>query len=113
MSEHHHEHCECHHEHHHAQPESRIEEMLKKYNLELSDEAVKEAVKKIIAEKVHENDTPEVKKFLMGSVELTTLKTTDSETSVMAFTEKVNEFEEAYPGLPHVPPSASIRSSRR
>ena len=95
MSEHHHEHCECHHEHHHAQPESRIEEMLKKYNLELSDEAVKEAVKKIIAEKVHENDTPEVKKFLMGSVELTTLKTTDSETSVMAFTEKVNEFEEA------------------
>ena len=102
MSEHHHEHCECHHEHHHAQPESRIEEMLKKYNLELSDEAVKEAVKKIIAEKVHENDTPEVKKFLMGSVELTTLKTTDSETSVMAFTEKVNEFEEAYPDLPHV-----------
>jgi deoxyribose-phosphate aldolase len=80
----------------------RIEEALKKYNLEVNDEEVKEAVKKIIAEKVHENDTPEVKKFLMGSVELTTLKTTDSETSVMAFTEKVNQFEEAYPTLPHV-----------
>ena len=38
----------------------------------------------------------------MGSVELTTLKTTDSETSVMAFTEKVNQFDEAYPTLPHV-----------
>jgi deoxyribose-phosphate aldolase len=80
----------------------RIEEALKKYNLEVNDEEVKEAVKKLIAEKVHENDTPEVKKFLMGSVELTTLKTTDSETSVMAFTEKVNQFEEAYPTLPHV-----------
>ena len=91
-----------HHEHKHAQPESKIEEALKKYNLEVSDEQVQEAVKKIIAEKVHENDTPEVKKFLMGSVELTTLKTTDSETSVMAFTEKVNQFEEAYPNLPHV-----------
>ena len=90
------------HEHHHAQPVSRIEEALKKYNLDITDEEVKEAVKKIIAEKVHENDTPEVKKFLMGSVELTTLKTTDSETSVMAFTEKVNQFEEAYPTLPHV-----------
>ena len=80
----------------------RIEEALGKYNLDIADEDVKAAVKKIIAEKVHENDTPEVKQFLMGSVELTTLKTTDSETSVMAFTEKVNQFEEAYPTLPHV-----------
>jgi len=81
---------------------NKIEQVLNKYNLDITDEEVKEAVKKIIAEKVHENDTPEVKKFLMGSVELTTLKTTDSETSVMAFTEKVNQFEEAYPTLPHV-----------
>ena len=90
------------HEHRHAQPMSQIEEALKKYNLDITDEQVNEAVKKIIAEKVPENDTLEVKKFLMGSVELTTLKTTDSETSVMAFTEKVNQFDEAYPTLPHV-----------
>ena len=81
---------------------SRIEEALSKYNLDVSDEAVKEAVKKIITEKVHENDTLEVKKFLMGSVELTTLKTTDSDESVLAFTERVNKFEAAYPALPHV-----------
>ena len=90
------------HEHKHAQPMSQIEEALKKYNLDITDEQVNEAVKKIIAEKVPENDTLEVKKFLMGSVELTTLKTTDSDTSVMAFTEKVNQFDEAYPTLPHV-----------
>lgn len=100
MAEHQHDHE--HEHHHHAQPESRIEEALKKYRLDITDEEVKEAVKKIIAEKVHENDTVEVKKFLMGSVELTTLKTTDSDTSVMAFTEKVNQFEEQYPTLPHV-----------
>jgi deoxyribose-phosphate aldolase len=81
---------------------SRIEEALGKYNLNVSDEEVKEAVKKIIAEKVHENDNLEVKKFLMGSVELTTLKTTDSDESVLAFTERVNQFEAAYPTLPHV-----------
>ena len=96
------ENCECEHGHHHAQPMSQIEEALKKYNLDITDEEVSEAVKKIITEKVPENDTVEVKKFLMGSVELTTLKTTDSDTSVMAFTEKVNQFDEAFPTLPHV-----------
>ena len=91
-----------HHEHHHAQQESKIEQALSKYNLQVNDEEVREAVKKIIAEKVPQNDTPEVKKFLMGSIELTTLKTTDSDESVLAFTEKVNEFDTAYPDLPHV-----------
>lgn len=81
---------------------SKYEEALSKYNTKLDDAKVRETVKKIIAEKVLENDTPEVKKFLMGSVELTTLKTTDSDVSVMAFTERVNQFENAYPDLPHV-----------
>ena len=87
---------------HQNQLSSHIEEALKKYHLDITDEQVSEAVKKIIAEKVPQNDTVEVKKFLMGSVELTTLKTTDSDTSVMAFTEKVNKFDEEYPNLPHV-----------
>lgn len=65
--------------------QSKVEQALAKYQVETDDAAVREAVGKIIAEKVHENDTLEVKKFLMGSVELTTLKTTDSDTSVPAF----------------------------
>lgn len=81
---------------------NKYEAALAKYNCNLIDDDVKAAVKKIIAEKVPENDTLEVKKFLMGSVELTTLKTTDSEESVMAFTERVNKFDEQYPDLPHV-----------
>ena len=81
---------------------SKYEQALAKYNCNVSDEDVAAAVKRIIEEKVPENDTVEVKKFLMGSVELTTLKTTDSEESVLAFTEKVNKFDEAYPALPHV-----------
>lgn len=93
-------HAHCHN--HGNKPQSKYEEALGKYNTEISDDEVREAVKKIIAEKVHENDNIETKKFLMGSIELTTLKTTDSETSVMAFTEKVNQFDEAYGDLPHV-----------
>lgn len=92
----------CEHHHHDAPKQSKYEEALNKYNLDIDDAAVKEAVRTLIAEKVHENDTPEVKRFLMGSIELTTLKTTDSDTSVLAFTERVNEFDNQYPDLPHV-----------
>ena len=90
------------HTHHHEPETSKYEQALKKYDLNLSDEAVKEAVAKIIAEKVPENDTTEVKRFLMGSVELTSLSTTDSEESILRFTERVNAFEDTYPDLPHV-----------
>jgi deoxyribose-phosphate aldolase len=95
--------AEHHHEHHHEMPQkSRIEEALSKYNLEITDEEVKEAVKKIIAEKVPENDTAEVKRFMFGSIELTTLTTQDSAESVLQLVEKVNKFDSEYPQMPHV-----------
>ncbi len=81
---------------------SKYDQMLALYNTDLKDSDVAAKVAEIIEKKVPENDTLEVKKFLLGSVELTTLKTTDSEESVLAFTEKVNKFEDAYPTLPHV-----------
>ena len=81
---------------------NKVEDILKKYILEVDDAQVKAAVTKLIAEKVPENDTLDVKKFLFGSIELTTLKTTDSDESVMAFTERVNDFAAQYPALPHV-----------
>lgn len=82
--------------------QDKYQEVLSQYNIKLSDSDVAAKVAEIIEKKVPENDTLEVKKFLMGSVELTTLKTTDSDESVMKFTEKVNEFDNAYPDLPHV-----------
>jgi len=81
---------------------SKYEQMLELYKTDIKDSDVAAKVAEIIEKKVPENSTLEVKKFLIGSVELTTLKTTDSEESVLAFTEKVNKFEDAYPELPHV-----------
>lgn len=83
-------------------PKSKYDQALSKYNTILNDEEIRQTVQKIIMEKVPENDTPEVKKFLMGSVELTSLHTTDSEESILAMTERVNDFDSAYPELPHV-----------
>ena len=80
----------------------KYDQALKKYNTNLNDDEIRETVKKLIEEKVHTNDTPEVKKFLFGSIELTSLKCTDSDESIMAFTEKVNQFDTQYADLPHV-----------
>ncbi|MCR4921557.1 MAG: deoxyribose-phosphate aldolase [Bacteroidaceae bacterium] len=85
-----------------TEEKSKYEQALSLYDTKLNDEEIKAKVAHLIEKKVPENDTLEVKRFLMGSVELTTLKTTDSEESVLAFTEKVNQFEDAYPTLPHV-----------
>ena len=82
--------------------ESKVQQAFGKYNLELDDEQVKREVAALIANHRDENNTVEVKRFLLNSVELTTLKTDDSEDSVMRFVEKVNKFDDVYPELGHV-----------
>ena len=81
---------------------SRFEQAFSLYDLELDDEKVEKTVKNLLDKCLEENNTLEVKKFLLNSVELTTLKTTDSEDSVLKFVEKVNEFDDKYPELGHV-----------
>ncbi len=66
------------------------------------DAAVAAAVQKIVDEHFAENNTQEVYKFLFNSIDLTTLKGTDSQSSVACFTESVNDFEEEYGELPNV-----------
>ncbi len=67
-----------------------------------NDAQVKAAVEKILAEHLEENRRPEVLKQLLNSIDLTTLKSTDSQRSVADFTERVNAFENEYGELPNV-----------
>lgn len=80
----------------------KINEALEKYNLDLNDEQILAEVKTLLEKHLEENMTEEVKRFLMGSIELTTLKNTDCDRSVIEFTEKVNQFDSEFPTLPHV-----------
>lgn len=66
------------------------------------DSRVAEAVKEILDKHLEENRNEEVYKFLFNTIDLTTLKATDSPVSVSNFTEAVNRFEEEYPELPNV-----------
>ncbi len=79
----------------------RYQEVISRTKVTADDEAVKAAVAKIL-EKRDEYNTPEVHRFLLGSIDLTTLSTEDSERSVTAFTRRVNDFENEYPQYPHV-----------
>ena len=94
--------CGCGDHKHHAEEQSKYDFVINEYSNAMSDKEVEEKVKKLIETKVEENNTLEVKKFLFNCIDLTTLKCTDSEESVMAFTEKVNEFDDKHPDIKNV-----------
>ena len=82
--------------------DNKYEKILSQYNTNIDDEQVKSEVENLLKNHLQENNTKEVKMFLLNSVELTTLQTTDSEDSVLKFIEKVNKFDDVYPELGHV-----------
>ena len=79
---------------------NQYEQAFAKYDLTMSDEQVSAAVATLIAENRYKYDTQEVKERLLGTVELTTLTVTDSQESVMRFTENVNRWSNEHPDLP-------------
>lgn len=81
---------------------SKYDAALAKYNTQLDDAEVAAQVARIMTEKVPANDTLDVKKFLFNCIDLTTLKSEDSDESVMKFTQKVNQFDELHPDLKNV-----------
>lgn len=66
------------------------------------DDAVKKAVSEILDKNLKASMNKDVYRLCLSCIDLTTLATTDSPTSVSAFVERVNAFDEDYPELPHV-----------
>ena len=66
-----------------------------------NDAAVAEEVRKIV-EKASDYANAETYQFLFSSIDLTTLSTLDNVKSVTAFTERVNDFDDAYPQFKNV-----------
>ena len=90
-------------EHYHeTESTSKYNDALELYNTALKDNEVKEKTAQIINKYVAENNNEKVKKLLFNCIDLTTLKTEDSEESVLKFTERVNDFEDQYPDLKNV-----------
>ena len=83
-----------------APQESKYEQAFEKFDLSQTDEQVSAAVRQLVADNRDKYDNAEVLKQLLSTVELTTLKVTDSQESVLRFTENVNRFADEHPELP-------------
>ncbi len=83
-----------------ALQESKYEQAFEKFDLSQTDEQVSAAVRQLVANNRDKYDNAEVLKQLLSAVELTTLKVTDSQESVLRFTENVNRFADEHPELP-------------
>lgn len=83
-----------------APQESKYEQAFEKFDLSQTDEQVSAAVRQLVANNRDKYDNTEVLKQLLSTVELTTLKVTDSQESVLRFTENVNRFADEHPDLP-------------
>lgn len=86
----------------HLHQPSQYETALAKYTTDLKDEVIAHQTARLIEEHLAENNTREVKKFLYHCIDLTTLKCTDDERSVMALTQQVNDFVDQHPDLENV-----------
>lgn len=80
----------------------KYNETLKGYATELNDETVKLNVEKILRDNLEKNSRSEIYQLLFSCIDLTTLKTTDSNISVAAFTKRVNDFENEHPDMKNV-----------
>lgn len=80
----------------------KYREAVAKSQVTIDDAAVAADVEKIISEHAHENMNQDVYRFLLNTIDLTTLNPTDSPESVARFVERVNAFDEEHPELKNV-----------
>lgn len=79
----------------------RYQKTIDASTVSIDDAFVAQQVKKLL-EDVDEYKNPEVYRFILNSIDLTTLATEDSVSSVAKFTGRVNDFDNDYPQYGHV-----------
>ena len=82
---------------------TKFEELFSLYGCDfITDEQVKQEMELLLSAHFEENNTLEVYKRCFNSIDLTSLKETDTEEEIRSMVEKVNNFEENFPDIPNV-----------
>lgn len=82
---------------------TKFEELFSLYGCDsITDEQVKQEMEQLLSAHFEENNTTEVYKRCFNSIDLTSLKETDTEEEIRSMVEKVNNFEENFPDIPNV-----------
>lgn len=79
----------------------KYKELFKTYPFDLNNDQVKEKLSGILS-KTDKNKNKEVFKLCFSCIDLTALNVTDTEESIVAMAEKVNQFKSKYPEMPDV-----------
>ena len=79
----------------------KFSQAFSKYNMNVDSAWVKSVIEKAKKEILSGRDKETLKK-IFSCIDLTTLKPTDNEDTVLAFVEKVNKMEDNYPDIPAV-----------
>lgn len=79
----------------------KFSQAFSKYNMNVDSSWVKSVIEKAKKEILSGGDKETLKK-IFSCIDLTTLKPTDNEDTVLAFVEKVNKMEDNYPDIPSV-----------
>ena len=82
---------------------TKFKELFSLYGCDsITDEQVKQEMEQLLSAHFEENNTTEVYKRCFKSIDLTSLKETDTEEEIRSMVEKVNNFEENFPDIPNV-----------
>lgn len=79
----------------------RYTQVLKESNVPIDKEFIRKEIEKI-SEKLQDYHTQEVYSKIFNCIDLTTLNTTDSQNSITAFIQRVNDYDNEYPQSPNV-----------
>ena len=79
----------------------RYKKVIDESSVPVDKDFIKKEIEKI-SEKIPELKTQEVYTKIFNCIDLTTLNTTDSQDSVRAFVQRVNDFDNEYPQYPNV-----------
>ncbi|NLE33278.1 MAG: deoxyribose-phosphate aldolase [Bacteroidales bacterium] len=80
---------------------TKLEQVLKGYPTFDAD-TIKRDIEEILTAKKKQNARVDVYKTIFSLIDLTSLNTTDTEEDIASFTQKVNDFSDAYPEYPTV-----------
>ena len=80
----------------------KYQQAIASFSVPTDDAVIAQEVSQLLAQHVDENRKNEVYQFMLNCIDLTTLSSTDTQSSVRKFVQRVNDFDNNYPQYKHV-----------
>ena len=80
----------------------KYQQAIASFSVPTDDAVIAQEVSQLLAQHVDENRKNEVYQFMLNCIDLTTLSSTDTQSSVRKFVQRVNDFDNNYPQYKNV-----------